>query len=94
MRAEKIVSVIICIISVVGLSYAQDENLNEEKRFSNETSISLVNTTGNTDTLSFAGKNDMTYKFSALWCRFSNFFSNDYFDIIGTLNACKPLIRD
>ena len=88
MRAEKIVSVIICIISVVGLSYAQDENLNEEKRFSNETSISLVNTTGNTDTLSFAGKNDMTYKFSEKWTgswlvgehqNFCNPFFNPFF---------------
>jgi putative salt-induced outer membrane protein YdiY len=67
MRTEKIVLVILCIIGVAGLSYAQDENLNEEKRFSNETSISLVNTTGNTDTLSFAGKNEMAYKFSEKW---------------------------
>jgi putative salt-induced outer membrane protein len=67
MRTEKMVLVILCIIGAAGLSYAQDENLNEEKRFSNETSISLVNTTGNTDTLSFAGKNEMAYKFSEKW---------------------------
>jgi putative salt-induced outer membrane protein len=67
MRTEKMVLVILCIIGAAGLSDAQDENLNEEKRFSNETSISLVNTTGNTDTLSFAGKNEMAYKFSEKW---------------------------
>jgi putative salt-induced outer membrane protein len=57
---------ILCILLTIGpvaLGYAEDQ-VSEKKRFSNETSISLVNTTGNTDTLSLAGKNEMTYLFS------------------------------
>jgi hypothetical protein len=43
---------VLLIIGTVSLGYAEDQ-APEEKRFSNETSISLVNTTGNTDTLIF-----------------------------------------
>ena len=59
--------VIVCIVNVAELGYTKDQNTNEKNRFSNETSISVVNTTGNTDTLSLAGKNEMTYNFSEKW---------------------------
>lgn len=59
--------VIVGIVSAAGLGYTQDQNTNDKKRFSNETSISVVNTTGNTDTLSLSGKNEMSYLFSEKW---------------------------
>ena len=46
---------------------AEETKPKEEKRFSNETSFALVNTTGNSDTLAVAGKNDMKYKFTDKW---------------------------
>jgi len=55
---------IVLLISSVALGYAEDQTTEEKKRFSNETSISLVNTTGNTDTLSLAGKKEMKYLFN------------------------------
>ena len=60
-------TVMICICGIVGLGYAEDQEPEKEKRFSNETSLSAVSTTGNTDSLSLAGKNDMKYKFSDRW---------------------------
>lgn len=57
---------VLFIIGTISLGYAEDR-APEEKRFSNETSISLVNTTGDTDTLSLAGKNEMKYLFSEKW---------------------------
>ena len=46
---------------------AADTEPKKDKRFSDEMSFSLVNTTGNSDTLALAGKNDMKYKFSEKW---------------------------
>ena len=67
MSTVKLSFMIFCIIGLVGFSYAEEQKPKEEKRFSNETSFSLVNTTGNSDTLGLAGKNDMKYKFSEKW---------------------------
>jgi putative salt-induced outer membrane protein len=67
MRIITMTMVIFSLIGTVGMAYAQDQSPIEEKRLSNETSISIVNTTGNTDTLSFAGKNDMKYQFNEKW---------------------------
>lgn len=67
MRPVKMITVIFYIIVLAGFSYADEQKAKEEKRFSNETSLSVVNTSGNTDTLSLAGKNDMKYKFSEKW---------------------------
>lgn len=63
----KSIIAILCLIGWVQSGYAEEQNTQLEKRFSNETSISLVNTTGNTDTLSLAGKNEMSYQFSKKW---------------------------
>jgi len=46
---------------------AADTEPKDDKRFSDELNFSLVNTTGNSDTLALAGKNDMKYKFSEKW---------------------------
>ena len=46
---------------------AEETKPKEAKRFSNDTSFALVNTTGNSDTLALAGKNEMKYKFSDKW---------------------------
>jgi len=67
MRHLTIAIVCLCIIGFVEHGYAEEQGKSEEKRFANETSISLVNTTGNTDTLSLAGKNEMSYNFSDKW---------------------------
>ena len=67
MRILIITTVIIVICCFVGLGYAQEQEPEKEKRFSNETSLSVVSTTGNTDSLSLAGKNNMKYKFSDRW---------------------------
>lgn len=67
MRILKILTIIFCIIGLAGLGYADDPKSKEEKPFSNETSLSIVNTSGNTDTLSMAGKNEMKYKFNERW---------------------------
>ena len=55
------------LIVSAGIGEAQDQPPEEEKRFSNQTSFSLVNTTGNTDTLSLSGENEMAYAFSERW---------------------------
>jgi putative salt-induced outer membrane protein len=60
-------TVILCINTLAGFGLAEDQEPKKEKRFSNETSLSAVSTSGNTDTLSLAGKNDMKYKFSEKW---------------------------
>lgn len=67
MRIVIMAIVIVCMSGLAGLGFANDKDPREEKRFSNETSLSLVNTTGNTDSLSLAGTNDMKYKFSKNW---------------------------
>ena len=57
----------VLLVCSVALAYADNQSAEGKKRFSNETSISLVNTTGNTDTLSLAGKNEMKYLFNEKW---------------------------
>ncbi len=57
----------VLLVCSVALAYAENQSTEGKKRFSNETSISLVNTTGNTDTLSLAGKNEMKYLFNEKW---------------------------
>ena len=67
MRRLNITLLTFILIAFSGISYADDQAPNEEKRLSNETSLSLVNTTGNSETLSMAGKNDLKYKFNEKW---------------------------
>ncbi len=63
----RIVAVWMCIMGFVAIGFAQEEKKEEEKRFSDTAEFSLVNTTGNTDTLALAGNNEMTYKFTDKW---------------------------
>ena len=56
----------ILLVFTVALGNAEDQGA-EDKPFTNETSVSLVNTTGNTDTMSLAGKNEMKYRFNEKW---------------------------
>lgn len=55
------------LIALAGTGYADDQEQKDNKRFSNQTSFSLVDTTGNTETLSLSGENEMTYAFSDTW---------------------------
>lgn len=55
------------LIALSGTGYADDQEQKDNKRFSNQTSFSLVDTTGNTETLSLSGENEMTYAFSDTW---------------------------
>lgn len=57
----------VILAGLPGISIAADQAPDENKRFSNETSLSVVNTTGNTETLSLAGKNELKYRFSEKW---------------------------
>lgn len=56
-----------CLICMSGIGFAEDPKPEQVKRFSNETIFSMVNTRGNTDTLTLAGENEMAYKFSEKW---------------------------
>ena len=68
MKTAKLIMLSLIMISAVQISEAAEEaKSKEEKRFSNETSFALVNTTGNSDTLTVAGKNEMKYKFTDKW---------------------------
>ncbi len=68
MKIAKLTVLFLLMITVVQISEAAEETTpKEEKRFSNETSFALVNTTGNSDTLAVAGKNEMKYKFTEKW---------------------------
>lgn len=67
LRALPITSALLYLLFVAEPAFAQGEAPEEEKRFTNETDLSLVNTTGNTDTLSLSGKNEMAYKFTEKW---------------------------
>lgn len=62
MRKLTMILVVLGIIGLAGPGHAD-----EEKAFSNETSFSLVNTSGNTDSLSVAGNNKMGYQFDEKW---------------------------
>jgi len=56
------------MMAAVQISEAAEETKpKEEKRFSNEANFALVNTTGNTEALTVAGKNEMKYKFTDKW---------------------------
>jgi len=67
MRRSIVPLVIVILVGLAGISSAADPAPDEKKRLSNETSLSLVNTTGNTETLSLAGKNELKYQFSEKW---------------------------
>jgi len=68
MKIVKLSMFVLFMFAVVQISEAAEEKkAEEEKRFSDELSFSLVNTTGNSDTLSLAGKNEMKYKFTDKW---------------------------
>ncbi len=57
----------LCLIGMAEKSFSEEIATKQEKRFSNETIFSMVTTRGNTDTLTLAGENEMTYKFSEKW---------------------------
>ena len=68
MKIVKLFMIVLLVFAAVRISEAAEENKQkEDKHFSNELSFSLVNTTGNSDTLALAGKNDMKYKFTDKW---------------------------
>ncbi len=68
MKIAKLTMFFLIMIAVVQTSDAAEEaKPKTEKRFSDELSFSLVNTTGNSDTLALAGKNEMKYKFTDKW---------------------------
>ncbi len=67
MRHTLVFFLIVILVGLAGNSFAADPAPDEKKRLSNETSFSLVNTTGNTETLSLAGKNELKYRFSENW---------------------------
>jgi putative salt-induced outer membrane protein len=68
MKIVKLSMLILFMFAAVQISEAAEEKKSEEeKRFSDELSFSLVNTTGNSDTLALAGKNEMKYKFTDKW---------------------------
>ena len=67
MRHSLVPLLIVILVGLAGISSAADPEPDEKKRLSNETSLSLVNTTGNTETLSLAGKNELKYQFSEKW---------------------------
>jgi putative salt-induced outer membrane protein len=66
-RRFEIAALITILIVLAGTGYADDKKQKDNKRFSNQTSFSLVNTTGNTETLSLSGENEMSYAFSDAW---------------------------
>jgi putative salt-induced outer membrane protein len=55
------------VFSVQISEAAEETTPKPEKRFSNEADFSLVNTTGNSEALTLAGKNEMKYKFTDKW---------------------------
>jgi putative salt-induced outer membrane protein len=68
MRILKLSILFLFMMAAVQISEAAEETEPQaEKRFSNEFSFSLVNTTGNSDTLALAGINEMKYKFTDKW---------------------------
>ena len=68
MKIVKLSMLDLFILTEVQISEAAEEKKSEkEKRFSDELSFAMVNTTGNSDTLALAGKNEMKYKFTDKW---------------------------
>lgn len=67
LRVVKLALTVLCLIGMTEIGFSEDLQPNQEKRFSNETTFSMVTTRGNTDTLTLAGENEMAYKFSETW---------------------------
>jgi putative salt-induced outer membrane protein len=68
MKIVKLAIIFFFMTAAVQICAAAEETTpKEEKRFSDELSFSLINTTGNSDTLAIAGKNEMKYKFTDKW---------------------------
>lgn len=67
LRAVMIAIGFLTLLGVAEIGFAEDLEPNQAKRFSNETVFSMINTRGNTDTLTLAGENEMAYKFSEKW---------------------------
>jgi len=68
MKIAKLSMFFLIMLAVVQISEAAEESKPKaEKRFSDELSFAMVNTTGNSDTLALAGKNEMKYKFTDKW---------------------------
>lgn len=63
----RITITLFCLIGITRVSYSEEITSHEDKRFSNETTFSMVTTRGNTDTITLAGENEMAYKFSEKW---------------------------
>lgn len=63
----KVVIFVLWIMVLCELGYAEGDEVEKQKPFSNETTFSMVNTRGNTDTLTLAGENEMAYKFNERW---------------------------
>jgi hypothetical protein len=55
---------VLYLIGMTESGFSEDLQPIQEKRFSNETTFSMVTTRGNTDTLTLAGENAMDHKFS------------------------------
>lgn len=66
-RVVRIVITVLSLIGITEIGFSEELEPNQKKRFSNETVFSMVNTRGNTDTLTLAGENEMAYKFSEKW---------------------------
>jgi len=68
MKTVRLSMFFLFMLAAVQISEAAEETKpKEEKRFSNEANFALVNTTGNTEALTVAGKNEMKYKFTDKW---------------------------
>lgn len=68
MKTVRLSMFFLFMLAAVQISEAAEETKpKEEKRFSNETNFALVDTTGNTEALTVAGKNEMKYKFTDKW---------------------------
>jgi len=68
MKTVRLSMFFLFIMAAVQISEAAEETKpKEEKRFSNEANFALVNTTGNSEALTVAGKNEMKYKFTDKW---------------------------
>jgi len=68
MKIVKLFVFVLLMIAAAQISKAAEETTpKEEKRLTNETNFSLVNTTGNSEAFTVAGKNEMKYQFSDKW---------------------------
>ena len=68
MKTVRLSMFFLFMMAAVQISEAAEETKPQEaKRFSNEANFALVNTSGNTEALTVAGKNEMKYKFTDKW---------------------------